>query len=89
LWSDTLVNLQRSLDRPAMREFDQRILMQMSAADSSSLMDSPVAAKLGAQRALFYTEDQGKIEKFRPYAVPPVEWIRALPTARAAEVTAQ
>jgi energy-coupling factor transporter ATP-binding protein EcfA2 len=78
LWCDTLLNLQRSLDRPTMREFDQRVLMQMSAADSSTLMDSPVAAKLGAQRALYYTEDQGKIEKFRPYALPGADWVRDL-----------
>ena len=78
IWCDTLINLQRSLDRPTMREFDQRILMQMSAADSSTLMDNPIAAKLGPQRALYYTEDQGKTEKFRPYALPPVEWIKAL-----------
>lgn len=78
LWCDTLVNLQRCVDRPTLREFDQRVLMQMSAADSSTLMDSPVAAKLGAQRALYYTEDQGKIEKFRPYALPTIEWLREL-----------
>jgi hypothetical protein len=82
LWCDTLINLQRSLDRPTMREFDQRILMQMSAADSSTLMDNPIAAKLGPQRALYYTEDQGKTEKFRPYALPPVEWIKALAVMR-------
>jgi hypothetical protein len=80
LWCDTLVNLQRSLDRPTMREFDQRVLMQMSAADSSTLMDSPIAAKLGPQRALYYTEDLGKIEKFRPYALPSIEWIKSLAT---------
>jgi DNA segregation ATPase FtsK/SpoIIIE, S-DNA-T family len=78
MWSDTLVNLQRCIDRLTMREFDQRVLMQMSAADSSTLMDSPIAAKLGPQRALFYTEDLGKIEKFRPYALPSAEWIRGL-----------
>jgi hypothetical protein len=78
LWSDTLVNLQRCIDRPTMREFDQRVLMQMGAADSSALMDNPLAAKLGPQRALFYTEDLGKIEKFRPYALPNVAWIRTL-----------
>jgi energy-coupling factor transporter ATP-binding protein EcfA2 len=78
IWCDTLVNFQRSIDRPTMREFDQRILMQMSAGDSSTLMDNPVAAKLGPQRALYYTEDQGKIEKFRPYALPTVEWIQSL-----------
>jgi S-DNA-T family DNA segregation ATPase FtsK/SpoIIIE len=84
LWCDTLVNLQRTLDRPTMREFDQRVLMQMSTADSSTLMDSPIAAKLGPQRALFYTEDQGKIEKFRPYALPGLDWVRSLRDARTA-----
>ncbi len=78
LWCDTLVNLNRCIDRPTMREFDQRIIMQMSAADSSTLMDNPVAAKLGPQRAIYYTEDLGKIEKFRPYALPALEWIKAL-----------
>jgi hypothetical protein len=78
LWCDTLVNLQRSIDRPTMREFDQRIIMQMSAADSSALMDTPIAAKLGPQRAIYFTEDQGKIEKFRPYALPPLDWVKGL-----------
>ena len=78
LWCDTLANLQRCIDRSTMREFDQRILMQLSAADSSTLMDTPIAAKLGPQRAIFYTEDQGKIEKFRPYALPPLAWIKSL-----------
>ena len=82
LWSDTLVNLQRCVDRPGMREFDQRVLMQMSAADSSTLMDNPIASKLGPQRALFYTEDLGKIEKFRPYALPSVEWIKKLQASK-------
>jgi hypothetical protein len=40
-------------------------------------MDSPVASRLGPQRAVFYTEDQGKIVKFRPYALPPTEWLRS------------
>ncbi|MSU78014.1 MAG: DNA translocase FtsK [Gemmataceae bacterium] len=82
LWCDTLVNLQRMIDRPTMREFDQRVMMQMSAADSSTLMDSPIAAKLGPQRALYFTEDQGRIEKFRPYALPSAEWIQSLPGLR-------
>ena len=69
VWCDTLPNLQRFLDRGGMREFEMRILFQMNANDSSTLMDSPVAARLGAQRALFYSEDQGKVEKFRPYGL--------------------
>ena len=76
LWCDTLTNLNRTLDRQTLREFDLRVLLQMSAADSSTLIDSPIAAKLGPQRALFYTEEQGKTEKFRPYALPTLEWLR-------------
>ena len=30
-----------------MREFDNRILFQMSSNDSSTLIDTPVASKLG------------------------------------------
>jgi hypothetical protein len=89
LWCDTLVNLQRALDRQTMREFDQRVLMQMSAADSNTLMDNPAAARLGGQRALFYTEDLGKLEKFRPYALPSVEWVRSVRMGRPATRAAQ
>jgi hypothetical protein len=78
LWCDTYTNLQRSFDRPTLREFDLRVLLQMSQADSSSLIDLPVAAKLGPQRAIYFTEDQGKVEKFRPYALPTASWVRSL-----------
>jgi hypothetical protein len=48
----------------------------MSTTDSSTLMDTPLAAKLGPYRALFCTEDQGRQEKFRPYGLPTLEWLR-------------
>ena len=54
-----------------------RVVFQMGANDSSTLMDTPIASRLGPQRAIYYTEDQGKIEKFRPYALPALEWLRA------------
>jgi hypothetical protein len=79
-WSDTAATLDRTFDRSAMREFDNRVLMQMSATDSSNLMDSPAANKLGMFRALLYSEEQGVMEKFRPYAVPASTWIEALKT---------
>jgi hypothetical protein len=63
------------MDRTATREFDNRILFQMSAADSSNLIDSPAANKLGFFRAMAYSEEQGVIEKFRPYALPDAEWL--------------
>ena len=76
LWCDTLGNLQRTFDRQGLREFEMRVLFQMSPTDSSTLMDTPLAAKLGMHRALLYTEDQGRLEKFRPYGLPTLAWLR-------------
>jgi hypothetical protein len=74
-WADTAVAVERTLDRQALREFDHRVLFQMSANDSSNLIDSPAANRLGFHRALYYSEEQGLLEKFRPYAVPKREWL--------------
>jgi hypothetical protein len=75
LWCDTLTNLNRAFDRQGLRELELRVLFQMSAADSSNLIDSPIAAKLGMSRALFCTEEQGRMEKFRPYGHPSEVWL--------------
>jgi S-DNA-T family DNA segregation ATPase FtsK/SpoIIIE len=69
-WADTATAVDRTLDRGSLREFDTRVLFQMSANDSSNLVDSPAANKLGFHRALAYSEEQGVMEKFRPYALP-------------------
>ncbi|MGB7159029.1 MAG: FtsK/SpoIIIE domain-containing protein, partial [Tepidisphaeraceae bacterium] len=74
-WADTPASVERTLDRANMREFDHRILFQMSAADSSNLIDSPMGNKLGMHRALAYSEEQGIMEKFRPYALPDAAWL--------------
>lgn len=74
-WCDTANNLSRAFDRRSMREFDMRVLFQMSANDSSNLIDSPAASVLGQRRALFFSEDHGILEKFRPYALPDDDWI--------------
>ena len=47
----------------------------MSATDSSNLMDSPAASRLGVQLAISYSEEQGEAEKFQPYARPSAEWL--------------
>ncbi len=75
IWCDTLNNLQRIFDRQALRELELRVLFQMSQNDSSSLIDSPVASRLGPQRALFHSEEAGALEKFRPYGLPNEEWL--------------
>jgi hypothetical protein len=75
VWCDSLTNLNRTFDRPQVREFALRVLFQMSATDSSALMDTPAAAKLGRTRALFLTEESERAEKFRPYGLPSTEWL--------------
>ena len=75
VWCDSLTNLNRTFDRPQLREFALRVLFQMSATDSSTLMDSPAAAKLGRTRALLLTEEAERAEKFRPYGLPSPEWV--------------
>jgi hypothetical protein len=47
----------------------------MSASDSSNLIDAPTGNKLGNNRALLYSEEQGVSEKFRPYALPGARWL--------------
>ncbi|MBS0195507.1 MAG: cell division protein FtsK [Planctomycetes bacterium] len=76
-WCDTAANLERTLERQTIREFEARVLFQVSANDSTQLIDSPAAATLGRYRALLYREELGTIEKFRPYALPPEEWKEA------------
>jgi S-DNA-T family DNA segregation ATPase FtsK/SpoIIIE len=75
VWCDSLNNLNRSYDRQTLREFDMRVLFQMSGNDSSTLIDGPAAAKLGLNRALFHSEEEGRFEKFRPYGLPSDEWL--------------
>ncbi|MEI6560690.1 MAG: FtsK/SpoIIIE domain-containing protein [Verrucomicrobiota bacterium] len=72
---DTFNNVNRFLSRKALSEFGMRVVFQMSANDSASLVDSPKANTLGLHRALFYSEHEGTLETFRPYATPDAEWL--------------
>ena len=78
VWCDSYNNVSRILDRMALREFEMRIAFQMSAADSSSLLDNPAAAKLRQHRGLFASEDLGTLEKFRPYGIPTDAWLNVV-----------
>lgn len=75
IWCDTPNNLHRTLDRRSLREFAMRVVFQMSAEDSSNLIDTPAASRLGPYRALYFNEEEGGLEKFRPYGVPPDKWL--------------
>jgi hypothetical protein len=72
---DTYNNVSRFLSRKAFSEFEMRVLFQMSANDSASLIDNPKASTLGLHRALYYNEHEGYLETFRPYALPENQWI--------------
>jgi len=75
-WCDTLTNLNRTLERGALREFEMRAVFQMSTEDSNNLIDLPSASKLGTYRALLFSEETGRAEKFRPYRLPSKEWLQ-------------
>ncbi len=70
IWCDSLNNLNRSLSRKTLKEFELHVLFQMSATDSAELIDSPAASRLGLYTALLFAERDGIMEKFRPYAIP-------------------
>jgi DNA segregation ATPase FtsK/SpoIIIE-like protein len=72
---DSYNNVNRFLSRKMLGEFELRVLFQMSANDSATLIDNPKASNLGLHRALFYNEHEGYLETFRPYALPAGEWI--------------
>jgi DNA segregation ATPase FtsK/SpoIIIE-like protein len=72
---DTYNNVNRFLGRKQMSGFEMRVLFQMSASDSASLIDAPDASTLGLHRALFYNDREGYLETFRPYALPGNDWI--------------
>ena len=74
---DTYNNVTRFLGRKMLTEFEMRVLFQMSASDSASLVESPDAGTLGLHRALLYNDREGYTEIFRPYARPDNEWFEA------------
>lgn len=78
IWCDSYNNIDRWFSRQSLRELELRIAFQMNAADSSNLIDSPAASRLGTHRALLYREETGTAEKFRPYGFPPVPWLESV-----------
>jgi hypothetical protein len=78
---DTYNNVNRFLGRKTLTEFEMRVLFQMSASDSASLVESPDAGTLGLHRALYYNDREGYTEIFRPYARPGNDWIEGIASA--------
>jgi hypothetical protein len=75
LTCDTYNNVSRFLGRKPLTEFEMRVVFQMSASDSASLIDAPAGSTLGLHRALLYNDREGSLETFRPYAQPGDDWV--------------
>ena len=82
-WVDSYQSAQRWLSREQLNRFEQRVLFAMNVNDSSSLVDSPLAGRLGENRALLYRGDTGTLEKFRPFSPPPDKWLENLMSSTA------
>lgn len=70
MWADSMNTVSRWLSREMQQHLENRIAFPMSAADSSLLIDSPVASRLGVNRAWLFRGERGTLDKFRPYALP-------------------
>lgn len=82
VWCDSYNNADRWFSRQSLREFEYRIAFQMNASDSTNLIDTPAASKLGVHRALLYREETGTSEKFRPYGLPDQNWLAGIQQQR-------
>ena len=49
VWCDSVNNMNRTLDRQGLKEFENRILFQMSSNDSSTLIDMPGGQQAGRE----------------------------------------
>jgi S-DNA-T family DNA segregation ATPase FtsK/SpoIIIE len=79
-WADSLATAERVFKRGGLAHFDLRVALQMNDKESTDLLGSPSAARLGENRALLRHEDweAGRMEKFKPYALPDEETLARL-----------
>ncbi len=70
LWCDSANTVSRWLSREMQQHLENRVALAMNAGDSSQLIDTPAASRLGANRAWLFRGDRGTLDKFRPYSAP-------------------
>jgi len=75
IWGENYSTVARWLSRTALRELEIRLLMQMSGNDSTHLIESIAASRLGEQVMLVYDEATGQEQRFRPFNT---QWIDAI-----------
>uniref|UniRef100_A0A7C4LJT5 Cell division protein FtsK n=1 Tax=Schlesneria paludicola TaxID=360056 RepID=A0A7C4LJT5_9PLAN len=77
VWCDSANTAHRWLSRDMQQQFEHRVVFAMNATDSSQLIDSPAASRLGPHRAWLFDGERGTLEKFRPYSPPEPGWLSA------------
>ena len=74
-WCDTVNNLNRYFTH----QIAPRVRDAGALPDEPDRLRPPArrphASKLGPHRALFASEEQNRLEKFRPYGIPSDEWL--------------
>ncbi len=67
IWAENYSTVNRWLSRTALREIEIRLLMQMGANDSTNLIESVAASRLGENVMLVHDEATGQDQGFRPF----------------------
>jgi hypothetical protein len=88
MWTDRIATLTEQTSRATIRAFAQRVAMHMPIEDSAMLIDSAYATSLHENQALFYDEAAARLTKFRPYLIPPVDFVESLVRAAGREPAA-
>jgi DNA segregation ATPase FtsK/SpoIIIE, S-DNA-T family len=82
-WLENYSTANRWLSRSSMREFEVRALMQMSANDSTNLIDTVAASRLGDNVMLINDEAVGQSQGFRPFGFDSVRQLKDWAGAKA------
>jgi S-DNA-T family DNA segregation ATPase FtsK/SpoIIIE len=86
-WFDARRNAEAILGDDGLKEFDERVVLQLPAGDSRSLLDNDAGADLGGFRALYYSGEKGVYRKLRPYSLPDEALLERLRVAFSSEDT--
>ncbi len=73
IWAENYSTVNRWLSRTSLREVEVRLLMQMGANDSTNLIESVAASRLGEHVMLVHDEATGQSQGFRPFEFDTLE----------------
>ncbi len=73
VWCESATVVNTALQRATLRNFEKRLLFQMSSGDSSELIDDGGASRLGLHHALLCDLESLHREKFRPCVLTDLE----------------